>query len=272
MENASEQTSAAPRWQPLDRVDRRVLGVLIEKGKTTPDNYPISLNALRTGCNQKSNRFPLMELDDDHVEESIERLRLLGAVAVIQGDSRVDKYRHLAYEWLQVDKVEIAVMAELILRGAQTLGELRGRAVRMEKGRIKDLSELRPIVDRLVEKKLVVYLTPEGRGAVVTHTLYTPSEFEKVCREHSGDGSPAAPSIQPAEYSRAEAGLTTPHQSRVPDANKPPETGESAEIAQLQTQLASLRDELNQVREEATAAIADVRQMLQKLRQELGNP
>ena len=111
--------------------------MLIEKAKTTPENYPLSLNALRTGCNQKSNRAPLMQLEEDQVAEALESLRQAGAVAEIQGGARVDKYRHLAYEWLGVDKVELAVMAELLLRGSQTVGELRGRAARMEP--IKDL-------------------------------------------------------------------------------------------------------------------------------------
>jgi uncharacterized protein len=161
---------AARRWQPLGAAERRVLGVLIEKAKTTPENYPLSLNAIRTGANQKNNRSPLTQYEEEHVEEALESLRKVGAISVIQGSGRVDKYRHLAYEWLGVDKVELAVMAELLLRGAQTVGELRGRAARMEP--IKDLGELRPVLDSLNAKGLIVHLTPPGRGAVVTHALY----------------------------------------------------------------------------------------------------
>ncbi len=117
----------APAWHPLQALDRRVLGVLVEKAKTTPEAYPLSLNALRTGCNQKSNRYPLMEVEPEDVEESLERLRGLGAVAEVQGGGRVARFRHCLYDWLGVDKAELAVMAELLLRGAQTDGELRGR-------------------------------------------------------------------------------------------------------------------------------------------------
>ena len=99
---------------PLEAVQRRVLGVLVEKAKTTPDAYPLSLNALRTGSNQKSNRFPQMDLDEQRVESAIDSLRGLGALTVVQGDSRVERYRHRLYEWLGVEKAELAVLAELL--------------------------------------------------------------------------------------------------------------------------------------------------------------
>lgn len=174
--------SECPRWQPLDRIERRVLGVLVEKAKTTPDNYPLSLNALVNGCNQKSNRFPQMQLDEQHVDDALENLRKFGAVVTIQGDGRVDKFRHLAYDWLGVDKRELAVMAELLLRGAQTIGELRARASRMEP--IPGLAELRPLVESLRQKKLVILLTPPGRGCVLTHALYQEQELAKVRADH----------------------------------------------------------------------------------------
>src|SRR4029077_14108189 len=122
----------APRWRALERNERRVAGVLAEKAKTTPDNYPLTLNSLINGCNQKSNRFPQMQLDESQVSDALDGLRRAGAIALVQGDSRVEKYRHLLYDWLGVDKAELAVMTELLLRGAQTLGELRSRAARME--------------------------------------------------------------------------------------------------------------------------------------------
>src|SRR5262245_62757548 len=129
----------------------------------------MSLNALRTGCNQKNNREPVTQLTDEDVEESLARLRPLGAVEEVQGSGRVARFRHHMYEWLGVDKVELAVMAELLLRGAQTEGELRGRAARMEP--IADLAALRPILASLKQKGLVVSVTPEGRGHVLTHAL-----------------------------------------------------------------------------------------------------
>ena len=136
-------TEQPRRWGTLSRIQRRVVGVLVEKAKTTPDNYPLTLNSLVNGCNQKSNRSPQMQLDEEQVYDGLDELRKLGAIAVVQGDGRAEKYRHLMYEWLGVDKVELAVMAELLLRGQQTLGELRGRAARMEP--IKGISELQPI-------------------------------------------------------------------------------------------------------------------------------
>src|SRR4030095_12230049 len=101
------------------------------KGKTTPDQYPMSLNALVGGCNQKSNRYPQMELEPDQVQLSLDRLRQLGVVAEVQGGGRVPRYRHFAYEWLGVNKFELAVMCELLLRGTQTEGEPRGRRGRL---------------------------------------------------------------------------------------------------------------------------------------------
>src|SRR3954468_4287443 len=111
MSTDAAESPAARRWRPLEAIERRVLGVLVEKAKTTPEAYPLSSNALRTGCNQKNNRAPLMQLSEEQVDEACETLRKSGAVLQVQGTSRVDRYRHLAYEWLGVDKVELAVMA-----------------------------------------------------------------------------------------------------------------------------------------------------------------
>ena len=177
------------RWQPLGAIDRRVIGVLAEKAKTTPDVYPMSLNGISAGCNQKSNRAPLMQLEPADVEESLDRLRGLGAVGLVEGYGRVQKYRHYLYDWLGVDKVELAVMTELLLRGDQTVGELRGRAARMEP--IADLAALQPVLDSLKSKGLVMALTPEGRGHVVSHALYKPREIEALRAKYHG-GGPAA--------------------------------------------------------------------------------
>src|SRR5262245_39732576 len=126
------ETKQGPKWQPLNSRQRRLLGVLVEKAKTTPDVYPMTVNGLVTGANQKSNRDPVMALDSDEVEKILEELRAVGAVTEVQGTGRTLKYRHQMYEWLGVDKVESAVMTELLLRGEQTLGDLRARASRME--------------------------------------------------------------------------------------------------------------------------------------------
>ncbi len=174
--------TALRRWRPLSAIDRRIVGVLVEKAKTTPEQYPLSTNALRAGANQKNNRYPLMDLELEDVEQSLDRLRSAGAVTEVQGGGRVARFRHHLYEWLGVDKIELAVMAELLLRGAQTEGELRGRASRMEA--IADLATLRAILASLKAKGLVVSLTPEGRGHAVTHALYEARELEKVRAEY----------------------------------------------------------------------------------------
>ena len=159
---AQDLERTEPRWRPIGRIERRVAGVLVEKAKTTPEAYPLSLNALVNGSNQKNNRDPQMQLEEADVSEALDNLKGMGAVAEIQGSGRVAKFRHLLYEWLGVDKVELAVMAELLLRGEQTIGELRGRAARMEP--IADLPALQPILKSLIDKKLVLELTGGGRG------------------------------------------------------------------------------------------------------------
>jgi uncharacterized protein YceH (UPF0502 family) len=163
---------------PLDANERRVLGVLIEKAKTTPAQYPLSLNAVVTGCNQKSNRDPVMQLDEEVVSRTLASLRGCGAVAEVYGNGSLARYRHLAYEWLGIDKAELAIVGELLLRGEQTEGDLRGRASRMDP--IPDLTTLRAHLDRLAARGLVVWLSPPGRGRMLTHGFLPPEKLEKV--------------------------------------------------------------------------------------------
>ena len=169
---STANSSASPT--PLGRNERRVLGVLVEKAKTTPDNYPMSLAAIVAGCNQKSNRSPVMQMDDDDVQMALDKLRAMGATMEIQGSSRVSKFRHLAYEFLGVDGAGSAVMTELMLRGPQTLGELRTRASRMND--FPDLDSVAACVAVLQTKKLVQAMTPPGRGQTFAHALYPPDE------------------------------------------------------------------------------------------------
>jgi len=164
--------------RPLDANERRVLGVLIEKGKTTPDQYPLSLNAVVTGCNQKSNRDPVMHLDEESASRALTSLRHGGAVAEVFGSGKIPRYRHLAYEWLGVGKEELAILGELLLRGEQSEGDLRGRASRMDP--IPDLDALRTHLDALAARDLVVWLSPPGRGRMLTHGLLPEEKLEKV--------------------------------------------------------------------------------------------
>jgi uncharacterized protein YceH (UPF0502 family) len=187
---ATDKIESKPKWRAVPAIERRLLGVLVEKAKTVPESYPMTVAGLVTGANQKNNRYPVMQLESDQLDEPLERLREAGAIAVVQGSGRVEKYRHYLYDWLGVDKLEMAVMAELLLRGAQTEGELRQRASRMEP--IADLTTLRNVLNSLKGKNLIVSLTSAGRGHVVTHNLYEPREMEKVRREYEAlGGTPA---------------------------------------------------------------------------------
>jgi uncharacterized protein len=116
----------------LNRIETRVLGALIEKDITTPDYYPLSLNALVNACNQKNNRDPVMMLEESAIVDALSTLqekRLAGPAGGV--DSRVTKYEHRLQEVFNFDRREIAVICVLLLRGAQTPGELRGRTERM---------------------------------------------------------------------------------------------------------------------------------------------
>jgi uncharacterized protein YceH (UPF0502 family) len=182
--------STQPSWPVLDANERRVLGVLVEKAKTTPDSYPLSINALVTGCNQKSNREPVMSLTDLDVEDTLARLQKKGVVTRITG-SRVERWRHDLYETWKLDKLDLALVGELLLRGPQTEGELRSHVSRMEN--FADLDVLRAALKPLVERGLVIYLTPTGRrGTGVTHGFHVPAELEQIRKRfQAGDDQPA---------------------------------------------------------------------------------
>ena len=267
----TSQQQPEPRWQPLSAIDRRVAGVLAEKAKTTPDAYPMSLNAVTTGCNQKSNRFPVMKLDPDDVEESLDRLRRLGAVGLVEGYGRVSKYRHYLYEWLAVEKAELAVMAELLLRGPQTIGELRGRASRMEP--IRDLAALQPVLASLKSKGLVIPLTREGRGHVVTHALYQAGELDRLKAEYGGsppDARPASADLAaPAESAAASSTSTLPDVAPVPSLHSVRSEDTEAlrrEIGELRSQLAELRSDLDDL----STAFGRTEDEVRRFRDELG--
>lgn len=240
-------TEAAVKWQAIGPRQRRVLGVLIEKAKTTPDAYPLTLNALTTGCNQKNNRDPVVNYTTDDVEQAIESLKSVGAVSEVQGSGRVNKYRHLAYEWLGVDKVECAIMAELLLRGEQTLGELRSRVSRMEP--IPDLPTLRNYLQSLMQKNLVLALTPEGRGQVVSHNLYRESELAEIKARVASAPPPAASSGDDDESPAPRAASSAP---------AVPRGGVTLDMFnELQLEVVKLRAELSQLRS-LVQKVADV--------------
>lgn len=131
----------------LDPVEVRVLGALIEKEATTPEYYPLSLNALVNACNQKSNRDPVVDFDDDTVQDALDRLREKSLALKTTGSGRVDKYGQRISETLNLGRRETALLCVLLLRGPQTLGELKDRSERIFS--FADLSEAESVLDKL---------------------------------------------------------------------------------------------------------------------------
>jgi uncharacterized protein YceH (UPF0502 family) len=216
--------------------------VLIEKQKTTPEYYPMTIAGITTGCNQKSNRDPVTNYDPDDVEDTLQGLRKKGATVLVEGLGRTDKWKHNLYEWFNLKSrpVEMAVLAELMLRGPQTEGELRGRAARMAE--IPDLPALQAVLEYLTAHDLTLYLSPPGqrRGVVVTHNLYPAEELARVRQvfaqrvESQADELPAA--IRSVEATRA--------------ADHPAWT---AEVAALRSELSTLRETVARIDSEIQA-------------------
>lgn len=218
-------------WPVLEKDERRVLGVLVEKGKTTPDVYPMSINALTAGCNQKTNRDPIMDLTDGDVEEALVKAQKKGLTVKVVG-GRVIRWRHTLYETWRLNKVELAVVAELLLRGPQTEGELRGRASRMDP--IEDLYSLRAVLRHLAERRLVVYLTPEGRrGTVLTHGFHTPQELEHLHARYANQAGNDADESRPTFAEPASVSRRADQEARLTEA--------LAEIAELRSTVAALQ-------------------------------
>jgi hypothetical protein len=138
-----------------DAVEIRVVACLVEKQRTTPDVYPLSLNALRLACNQSTNRDPVVDYDEATVSEALRRTALRGWTRLASGaSSRARKYRHLLNEALGVDAGELAVLTVLMLRGAQTPGELKQRAERLEG--FADLAAVNEVLERLIARGFVI--------------------------------------------------------------------------------------------------------------------
>jgi uncharacterized protein YceH (UPF0502 family) len=234
----STEASEATGFPVLTQIERRILGVLVEKAKTTPDTYPLSINALTTGCNQKSAREPVMSVSDDDVLEVLPALQSKGLVTRIQG-GRVERYRHNLYDLWHVSKVELAVLAELLLRGPQTEGELRGRASRMEP--IEDLEALRGALKPLAERKLAVFLGPEGRrGTLIAHGFHDAKELD-ILRLQQRAEQPATPSpVSGAERAdRVEALQASLNEARDEIGTLRPQ------VKELQATVQRLEEELN---------------------------
>jgi uncharacterized protein YceH (UPF0502 family) len=211
--------------------EQRVLGALIEKRWTTPDQYPLSINALRLACNQLTNRDPVAEYDESTVREAAQRLSRYGLARLASGhSSRAIKYRHLAEDALSVGREELAVLAILLLRGPQTPGEIKARSERMAS--FATLAGVEEVLDVLCQRGYARNLgrRPGQKEDRFEHLLGGGSA------EVAGGESESAPVPGPAP---APASPSTPP----PDAN-----GASLEsrVAALEAEVAELRRRLSE--------------------------
>jgi uncharacterized protein len=213
--------------QILTPIETRVLGSLIEKDITTPDYYPLSLNALVNACNQKNNRDPVMTLDEAAVREalaSLQEKRMAGPAG--GADSRVTKYEHRLQEVFNFDRREIAIICVLLLRGAQTPGELRGRADRMY--HFEALEDVVSTLDRLGQREPpLVRVLARQPGTKEVRYMHL---FSGEPPEHLMQGNVArAPSFATGDDSNSER------------------------IATLEEEVSRLRSELTEVQQQLSA-------------------
>ncbi|HXL23695.1 MAG TPA: DUF480 domain-containing protein [Candidatus Dormibacteraeota bacterium] len=218
----------------LTAAEARVLGALIEKEITTPEYYPLSLNALVNACNQKSNRDPVMTLDEDAVRAALRSLSDESLARSAGTDSRVPKYEHRLSDLFNFHRHEIAVLCVLLLRGPQTPGELRTRTERMYS--FEDLDSVHSALNLLMKREppLVVLLSrqPGTKEARYAQLL-------------SGDPIPPATVATHAPESSRSAEPAFPLRGSSPGANE--------RIAQLESELSSLRSELADLRAQFAA-------------------
>jgi uncharacterized protein YceH (UPF0502 family) len=214
----------------LNDAEARVLGSLIEKDITTPDYYPLSLNALVNACNQKNNRDPVMNLDDDAVRQALGGLQNQRLAGPARGaDSRVTKYEHRIQEVFNFTRAETAIMCVLLLRGPQTPGELRGRAERMY--RFEHLDDVQTALQKLIDRDppLVVMLPrqPGTKESRYMHLL-------------AGDADRWAAAVEERVHTSSES-------------------GEGERLARLEEEVSHLRSEITEIRQQ----LADFRKQFE---------
>jgi uncharacterized protein len=225
----------------LSAPELRVLGCLLEKQRTTPDAYPLSLNALRLACNQSTNRDPVVDYDDALLRDALHRLERRGLVRLASGaGSRAAKYRHLLAEALPMDAAEQAVMCVLMLRGAQTPGELKQRGERMH--RFADLGEVHDALERLIERELAVRLArrPGHKEERYAQLLAQDADVDDAGRESSG----AAPLPAPGAGANGAFDAETPSLEGSPG----PEDAAVRALQKLSERVARLERELAELR------------------------
>jgi uncharacterized protein YceH (UPF0502 family) len=212
-----------------DAVEIRVLGCLIEKQRTTPDAYPLSLNALRLACNQSTNRDPVVAYDEETVSAALRRTALRGWTRLASGaGSRARKYRHLLPEALGLDDGEVALLAVLMLRGAQTPGELKGRSERLHG--FETLAAVQETLDGLVE-----------RGLVRREERRPGQKEERYSQLLGGEGEPVEAPAAPPPAPSEDAGLSA--------AEAEIEAAGPDRLDQLEADLLALRAEVTKLRE-----------------------
>jgi uncharacterized protein YceH (UPF0502 family) len=216
----------------LDGFEARVLGALIEKDLTTPDYYPLSLNALVNACNQINNREPVMSLGEAEVTRALDKLRDKRlAVVIAGGDSRVLKFAHKARDLFELSRPEVALLCLLLLRGPQTLGELRGRAGRMHE--FADLNDVQTTLGRLMQRE-----NPD-QPALVALLPRQPGTKESRYA-HLLSGPPASVSSSPAEPTPVAVAPLSSDTVRLAQLE--------SDNAELKRQLADLRREFDEFR------------------------
>jgi uncharacterized protein YceH (UPF0502 family) len=214
----------------LNQIQLRVLGALIEKEITTPENYPLSLNALINACNQRSSRDPVLDLDEEQVRQALHALEEQGLTAPYR-DARVTKYEHRIRTVLNLRRDETALLCLLILRGPQTPGELRSLADRMYS--FDDLAAVTAALDRLAARPIASTEDPNATGPLVTLLPRQPGAREARYAHLLGDVPPAASSPE----------ISTPYQATPPDTLARLE----AEIIQLNQTVRSLEQRISQL-------------------------
>ncbi len=183
----------------LNPIESRILGVLIEKAQTTPQQYPLTLNALVNGCNQKNNREPVTNYTDEQVLEGLDGLRTKGLVReVMLSGSRVEKYRHVTRDVLEIGTSELVILAELLLRGPQTAGELRGRASRMHP--LESIEVVKNVLESLANRQepLVRQLPPAPGDRA-------PRYMQLLCPNLHPIDAPSAAGAMPEAYATSAA-------------------------------------------------------------------
>ena len=217
----------------LDPHEARVFGVLVEKALTTPDQYPLSLNAATNAANQKSNRDPVLSLSEDDVAAALRRLEGKYLVrTVFPGNSRVEKYCHNGKDALNLDSPALAVLAELLLRGPQTPGDLRARASRMTP--LPALADLLALLGQLAERGFVRRLDPAPG-----------SRAERYLQLLNPDLHPLEPHRAPSAVSAA---VSAP-------ATAPGDPDLAARVEALETDLERIQDQLRVLAERLGIAL-----------------